>query len=128
MSQWTHVNGSIRIDMIRGLMPAINFKEVFKTADYDDDSFDDCNVPCGSEGSIDVSVWENPSDSAMSAYTVNFFGDLRDYDDENEIVTWFTKIVDGSGYMVRDAVMSIDTEGNDKTFYSSSDNGVIKIK
>ncbi len=132
MSQWTHVNGSIRIDSLRMLGADIDFKEMFKTADYESDytEWDSCNVPMGSEGSIDINIWENLSECAMAAYTVNFFGDLRDYDSEKEIVDWFTKIVENKEIMIRDAVMCIDIEGRENTYYASNEDGdgVVKIK
>ncbi|MCP3681274.1 MAG: hypothetical protein GY861_01160 [bacterium] len=132
MSQWTHVNGSIRIDALRIIgMPQPNLKELFKTASFEDDSavWDNCNVPIGSEGSIAVSIWENPSDSAVTAYTVGIFGDLRDYEDEEEIVKWFTDIIENKGLMIRDAIISIKIEYKDNTAYGVDDEGkVIKLK
>ncbi len=129
VSQWTHVNGSIRIDALRIQgVPEPNLKELFQTRDYE--HYDDpCNVPCGSEGSIDVSIWENPSENALAAYAVGIFGDLRGYDNEKEIVEWFTDIVENKDLMIRDAIISINIEYKENTVYGVNEDGkVVKLK
>lgn len=113
MSVWTHVNGSIRVDHIRPVMGPLDLKSLFRTASYEDgvEEAKACNVPQGSEGSLHVSIWEEPLKAAMAAYTVNVFGDLRDFDDVEELRKWFEKIVLNSGLMIRSAVMECEVEG-----------------
>ena len=119
MSQWTHVNGSIRVDHIKHLYGNINFDSIFKTCDYEDDEIGwaKCNVPCGNEGSLQVSIWENPDGHALAGYTINIFGDLRDYDDDDEIIDWFTKLVTKTFPIIRDAIISIDVEYKSYSVY-----------
>lgn len=110
MSIWTHVNGSIRVDHIRNIFPEIDFKSIFKTASWKDEDWDDCNMPCGSEGSLNVNIWTSPDPTNMAAYTVNIFGDLRGYDDSAEIIDWFHGLITETFHDVRDAVLTIKVE------------------
>ena len=129
MSIWTHVNGIIRVDALRGLgIPGQDFKvkDFGDTVSYEDEKekWDKCNVPCGSEGSLTVLLWTNPHEDSIAAYTISIFGDLRSYDNEQEIVDYFNKIVKDK--MIRQGVFSFyveETRGrtfvyndNDKVF------------
>jgi hypothetical protein len=123
MSQWAHVNGSIRIDGITGLLPNPDFKSMFRTCNYEDpeDKWKACNVPKGSEGSLKINIWQNPDDSCMARFTINIFGDLRDYENKDEIKNWFTDICTKHDLMIRDAVLTCDIEYNSIsvfTFYN----------
>ena len=110
MSQWTHVTACIRFDALRMVgMP--NMKpDLGITASYEDarEKWDQCNVPCGSEGSLQHYMWEDPNTSSLAAYTAMFWGDLRDYDDEQEILDYFTRITEGK--MIRSGVIEIAVE------------------
>lgn len=115
MSIWTHVVGVIRFDGIEGLMPK---PDLGLTASYDDDeeAWDKCNVPCGSEGSISHSLSTNPRDSSVARYVANIFGDLRDYEDTNEVIEYFNRIVEGQ--MVRQGMFSVSVEyGDTRSFF-----------
>ena len=105
MSQWTHVNGIIRIDAIRMLRPK---KPNIGIPSFWQDEHQAKDIPCGSEGSLNAELWTNPSESALSAYTVSIFGDLRDYDDAEAIVSYLNQITDGC--MVRSGICEIDVE------------------
>ena len=119
MSQWTHVCGCIRYDTIRmqGL-PYSTLNDIKRLignpVSYEDteDKWDACNVPCGSEGSIQFSYWSNPSVSSLAAFTVAIFGDLRDFGNEDvpKIREWFGKVTKREGLIVRSAVLKIDVE------------------
>ena len=93
MSQWTHLNGQVRIDGFPGHTKKPNFGTV-------------CDVPCGSEGSVRFRydevgtgiVWTN----------VSIWGDLRDYNDVQEIVNWISKCTEG--YIIRSGILEIDIE------------------
>lgn len=46
-------------------------------------------LPFGSEGGLDISIWENPNPSHAACYTISIFGDLRDHHDNELIKKWF---------------------------------------
>jgi len=119
MSQWTHVCGCIRYDALRmDGMPYSTIEDIKKlvgnTVSFDDPEkkWDKCNVPCGSEGSIQFVFWSNPSPNSLSAFTVAVFGDLRNFgkDDVPKIREWFNKVTTGKGVMVRNAIVEICVE------------------
>lgn len=121
MSQWTHVNGNIRIDCLGGSHEEIkqNLKEILGAVkNYDHvgmlgENYSECpvsGIPCGSEGSIEYEIYEVPR-----GFNIGIWGDLRSYgaDEIHEIVTWFKKIITQkpkSLYFIRDAVLYIDIE------------------
>lgn len=97
-----------------------------KTFCYDDDEnkWDDCNVPCGSEGSIQFVFYESPDMSSIAAYTVAVWGDLRDFGSKEDIETvkkWFNSVTKGEGVMVRNAILEIDIDGKDHTILRHED-------
>lgn len=111
MSQWTHVCGCIRVDAIRGLMgdtPSTLQKKLGRIVGYEDEDYE-TTLPCGSEGSIRYDIIENPDESAMAAFAIPIYGDLRDYSNVDEIKKWFNDVCKSIG-LVRDAVISIDVE------------------
>jgi len=141
MSQWTHVAGVIRIDgmpFVVGLNQEQERAEIHKmvgnTCSYDDDApkWDACNVPCGSEGSLQYSYSFADHDEAtegfiastsLSRSAIAIWGDLRDYDNENEIIEWFKGTLakfqpnhpENKGlFSIRDALLSIEVEGQGK--------------
>ena len=118
MSTWTHINGSIRIDGIPMLQQEIATKEnvqkiIGNTCSFEDDEivWDKCTVPCGSEGSLQYEVVK--AGDGLTLWTVCVFGDLRDYDDLEEVTGWFNKITKESGLMIRSAILEIGVEGQD---------------
>ena len=123
MSQWTHVCGCIRYDALRMVdMPHNTLNKIKElignSASFDDaeEKWDACNVPIGSEGSIQYVFWQNPNLSAMAAFTVGIFGDLRDFglEDVPKIKEWFEKVTTGKGVMVRAAILEINVEYEDE--------------
>lgn len=116
MSTWTHVNGSIRFDSIR--FSAMNDKlkpELGNKVSFDDDeaAWDACDIPCGSGGSLDYSIIENKDISSMAAYVVTIWGDLRDYDNLEEIKKYLEKIT--KDRMIRSGVVEINIESKTDT-------------
>lgn len=111
MSQWTHINAVIRFDAIRVMgqtLPDLGYTCSYESETED---WDKCNVPCGSEGSMQYQVWEDKGGSgSIAAYTVMFWGDLRDYSDSNAILHYFNKIT--KGQMIRSGLLEIDIEGS----------------
>lgn len=124
MSNWTHVAGIIRVDSFRFLDTSIDFdKLIGKTLDFDDiwegtSRYKEFNqnpnefLPLGSEGSLKMTVWDNPDKSAIAAYTVSIFGDLRDHDSADDIVNWFKHICTSGGLIIRQAVITAQNECN----------------
>lgn len=115
MSQWTHVNGSIRYDSVRqigyGFQSAHDLKEFLgPEARYDDSEeiWQKSTIPCGSEGSLSYTVWEDPRESSLAAFTVNIFGDLRDYNNDEEIIRWLNKITYKK--LIRSGICEINIE------------------
>lgn len=106
MSQWTHVNACIRFDGIRGMTP---IPDLGHTHHYDDppESLNACDVPCGSEGSLQHKMVEMPGDGAIR-FVAAIWGDLRDYSDIAEIEAYLTRIV--AGQLVRSGIAEIIVE------------------
>jgi len=123
MSQWTHVCGCIRYDALRMAgMPYATLDQIKELighpVNYDDakEKWDACNVPCGSEGSIQFVFWSNRSLNSLAAFTVGIFGDLRDFGSEDvpKIKEWFEKVTKSEGVMVRSAILEIEVEYSDE--------------
>ena len=117
MSQWTHVCGCVRIDSIFHEMVNSQIEAVFgKILHYESDGWmwdeqENCPelyTPTGSEGGIEYDVWENPKDYMAASHNISIFGDLRDYDNAEEIIEWFNKIC--KAFVIRDAVLNIEVE------------------
>lgn len=139
MSNWTHVAAVFRVDglPLPGMQEP-DFESVFgkvipnydwsldekvrETEEYkaaelanrnawaEYDEHPERFVPTGSEGSLQMSVWRNPSSHEMAMYTVTVFGDLRDHDSIEEIVAWFEACC-GKAWL-RQAVVDIHNEVN----------------
>lgn len=107
MSQWTHVNGSIRVDGIPGMMQKPNLG-IIKT--WEDGNFDDATVPCGSEGSLQYRIYE--VGNGLVWLNIQIWGDLRDYDNTPEIIKWINKSF--KGYIIRSGIIEIDIEFKEK--------------
>lgn len=76
MSQWTHLAGVIRIDALRDgderdIQQHKALKELFRTWSYmdRDSKRNKCNVPYGSEGSIQVKIVPG-EDHSLAAYVI----------------------------------------------------------
>lgn len=116
MSNWTHVAAIFRVDSFRFAGHEINFSEVFgqelsyrdRGAWYEAEACPENFLPFGSEGSLHMSVWENPEQNHIAAYTVSVFGDLRDHDSIEEIMEWFEKKC--QAVSIRQAVITVHNE------------------
>lgn len=130
MSNWTHVAGIIRVDLIRweGDEKIDFIKELGKSCIYSDsdeiweefEEYPERFLPSGSEGTLQMSVWENPSKNHVAAYTVSIFGDLRDHDSCDEIIEWFKKQCEK--FWVRNAIITVENEWNGTKNWVYSDN------
>lgn len=126
MSVWTHVAGIIRINDIRLDNYLPNFdKIVGKECLFEslENTWRDMKnnpndyMPCGSEGTLQKSIWVNPDKNEMAAYTISVFGDLRDYEEPQSIIDWFIKVCNGCGW-IRQATITVETEGNKTLNYT----------
>lgn len=120
MSVWTHVAGCIRVDSIKciyDITPEI--KKIFKSCAFESPrkDWDTCNMPCGTEGSVQWSLWVNPDESALASHTITLFGDLRSYgkEEENDFVSWWKRVLSElatckGSFGVRDAIISASFE------------------
>jgi hypothetical protein len=120
MSRWTHVAGVIRVDSIPGVIPDPEFSKIFKTFNYHNAETmrNSCNVPYGSEGSLQVSVYTNPATVGVPRFIVTIWGDLRDFGDDNDMVLmkkWWKKTLKQFP-MIRQAVLKVDDEHEENSF------------
>ena len=67
-------------------------------------------LPRGSEGPLDMTVWVNPDEHRLDGYTVSIFGDLRDHDSADEIIDWFKETCAKFDDDVRQAVITAENE------------------
>jgi len=114
MSVWTHVVGCIRFDGF----PTINRRftvenakrHLGNTCDFEseDGAWEKCTVPKGSEGSLQYEISE--VGQGLVWLTVAIWGDLRDYDNVEEITVWFERVTQDKQWMVRGAVLEIQVE------------------
>lgn len=111
MSQWTHVAATIRFDALR--FAGMGAPDLGKSCDFESDqgAWDVCDVPCGSEGSLQTHLWTNPKDHDLAAYTATIWGDLRDYSSVDEVLDYLDRIC--AGQMVRQGVAEIAVEYRD---------------
>ena len=119
MSQWTHVAGSIRFDALRGFgLPGQNPADWIGPTNLWEEDNEDSTIPAGSEGSLNYTVAENPEQSSLAAYSVDIFGDLRDFgrEDVGEIEQWLAKITEGK--MVRQGVIQVEVESGPTIIFS----------
>ncbi len=114
MSYWTNVNGSIRVDSTP--LKEKEIKALFKTCKYDSpvEEWENCNVPRGSEGSIQVLVHFNHDRYEACRITMTIYGDLRGFDESqhHEIIEWINRIINDNDMSVRDGVLTL----NEKTY------------
>lgn len=128
MSCWAHIAATARIDAIMvfeenpGSMKDAILAHFGKPVHWEDDSeiWDDAEknpdkyLPMGSEGSLDIDIWQNPDANCMNAFTVSIFGDLRDRgytrDELNTYIEWFKNKL--NEFAFRQAVITA-TNGTD---------------
>lgn len=121
MSQWTHVNASIRFDGLLGMgLPSEKeLGKMCKWEDEDDSHWDNSNLPCGSEGSIEYTIVKTGGENSLACMVVVFTGDLRDYDNVQEILDYFNKITNGK--MIRSGILEINVAPQEVKVYRYSD-------
>lgn len=105
MSQWTHVNAMIRIDGIKDMSIPPDLGCI---VDFDNNvgMWGACDIPCGSEGSLHHSI--DTVGEGLVLWNVYVWGDLRDYDNREEIMEYLNRII--KGQLVRSGVAEINVE------------------
>lgn len=118
MSQWTHVNASIRFDGLlgMGLPTEKELGRICRWEDEDTSHWDNSELPCGSEGSIEYKAVTTGGENSLACMVIVFAGDLRDYEDTDAILKYFTKLTDGK--MIRSGILEIDVEYKDTKIYT----------
>lgn len=116
MSIWTHIAGVVRL------------------SDYNDDETSmfkifkegfDGNMPCGSEGSIQMFPIPKRLDYPTMRRQICFYGDLRDFGSNKvEVIrTWWSKIPEmlGNDRYVDQAIISIEPENGRRVILTEED-------
>jgi hypothetical protein len=121
MSQWAHINGAIRFDAIRIYGSSSQDPNDFlgNTCTYHDEqaTWDKCDVPSGSEGSMQYEIYENPELSQLAAYHVSFRGDLRDRGESifKEVADYLKRISEGRA--IRQGIFEVEVESVETRIY-----------
>jgi hypothetical protein len=120
MSQWTHINGSIRIDYLQLENPDKEIIEDIKKhfgniCDFysNREMWKNCNVPLGSEGSVQYDVQLTGDAHSLARVRIQIWGDLRNYENTEEIIEWIKQAT--KELIIRDGVIQIDVESKEKT-------------
>lgn len=124
MSKWTHVSGVIRIDDFsfisrRKRNTSKTVEKIIGPVCLFEKWNENSKLPTGSEGSIEYNVIQSKDESSIARFTVVFYGDLRDYDDLQEIKQWFIKLreeieASDNEMIYRDAILKAWVESTDK--------------
>ena len=114
MSYWTHVNGSIMVEDTP--LTDKQIKSLFRTCSFKspDADWEACNVPRGSEGSLQVDLNFNNDVYEACRVTMTISGALRDFyeSQHNEIIDWINAIINDNDMCIRDGVLTV----NEKTY------------
>lgn len=143
MSQWTHIAGSIRIDVggsyisaKKYILNVLGHQIDFET---DDKLWKTCKLPLGSEGSLRYKIVQtgkqeidgNITSSDLSAFNILIWGDLRDFGDKTDIKkidNWVKDIVKQlnwpeiykNGIGIRQLILSVDIESGKNIVYKKT--------
>ena len=131
MSMWVHVAAVVRVDSF-GPVSDEQIENIFgKECLWEDDrevwdhmrDFPEQYLPMGSEGSLQMSVWHNHRECDVPSTTVTIFGDLRDKDNAEYLVSWFKEKCDlcDKKFKVRQAVITVNAEYMGITTYTYND-------
>lgn len=137
MSVWTHVNGVVRLNDYSFLSSKRNTRKDVEKIIGPMCLFHNWNentkLPLGSEGSIEYKVIQSTEESNLARFNIIFWGDLRDYDDLNEIIQWFNnlkkEIESKDTFMqYRDAILSCECEaGNSIIVKLNTDTNKLEV-
>lgn len=117
MSIWAHVAGIIRIDSMARCLRHVDKPNLGVICTWESDD-DETTIPSGSEGSLRWSFEETGSKSSLSWGNIHISGDLRDFDNSQEIIDWVKEVTKSDEWWVRQAVITIDIECYDTIIMS----------
>jgi len=113
MSFWTHINGAVYGTTY---VTKKELQKYFKVVHYGDKKvlWDTCNVPCGSEGSLDVSIYEGED----HLIHISFFGNLRGFEEYEHpsIIEWVKKFIKENSIWVRSGLININSDIYDHSY------------
>lgn len=134
MSTWTHVSGVIRINDLSFIThdkrnTSKTVEKIIGPMCLFDKWNKNTKLPTGSEGSIEYKVIQNKNESSIARFTVVFWGDLRDYDDLDEIQQWFIQLKkdiedDKHVMLYRDAVLKAYVECTNESLVITLDDNM----
>jgi hypothetical protein len=112
MSQWTHVSGIIRID---------DFISVIEEDNHVEERIENIiakinNIPTGSEGPLEYDIVRTRTDNEVCFGYIAVYGDLRDYENVDEIYDWFDSLrkeLSNNQIDIRSLCVKIDVEFKD---------------
>lgn len=114
MSNWTYVAAIFRIESYHR---KLDFEALFgkvlnawdSRTEWDEAvSHPEMLLPHDSYRTLKMTVWLNPIQNHIGAYTVSIFGDLMDYNNTDEIIRWFDEKC--AQLNVYQAAITIDNE------------------
>ena len=124
MSQWIHVVAAIRYNYLHGINEnaiepgCFGYMRGYTEDDTREIEDNVCvsspSIPTGSDGSLSYRI---VNEGGLASRNVLFYGDLRDYDDVDEILKYFASVTDSKKYSVRNAVLEIEVEGASSRHY-----------
>lgn len=114
MSEWTHLTGCIRIDTMPNIDDNI-FISILKqkfgntwSLKVVDSRYELCTIPKGSEGSVQYNILKTGSGSSLSWGLITIWGDLRDYDDPEEIFKWIKESCNSLDFWIRSCCVEVN--------------------
>lgn len=133
MSIWTHVTGNIIIEQIsfnNKKFKNISFGNECQFDDKNIETWYNCDIPQGTEGSLYLRYSETYVSKNQKYTNVTITGDLRDFSfkkNKDVIFNWLKNIKLPKSSFIRNGVMSIDFEDEDRHIYIY-DNEWIELK
>ncbi len=114
MSVWTHINGQIRLDNWNRepKQPDLGKMAIFTVNTQSEEArqmLSECEVPHGSEGSLRWKFHQDPPSNSVSWGYISIDGDLRDYDNVNEILEWIKTST--AELNIRQGILQVEIEG-----------------
>lgn len=107
MAVWTYVNASIRFET-RSPDKSISKKDLGIIRRHGSNRKP--LIPCGSEGGLEYKIIKPHNKKTKTQHTLVITGDLRHYDDVNEILQYFEKITKGKWILSGILEINISTE------------------
>ncbi len=122
MSIWTHINGNIILEEIAFNSPSFQPISIGNEAQFEDDEdiWNQCNIPSGSEGSLYLRYSETFKTKSQRYTNITITGSLRNFSYKNQkdtIINWLNNLKLPSNSFIRDGIISIEFEDEAKHVY-----------